>query len=42
MNYNHEIFKKIILIIPNLKNIDSYTKLAATGSMDLHIDILEN
>ena len=40
MNHNKEIFKKLLRVIPNLRNIDSYTKLTSSGFMDLHVDVL--
>jgi hypothetical protein len=40
MDNNKEIFTKLLQVMPNLKSIESYAKLSASGFMDLHVDIL--
>jgi uncharacterized protein YqiB (DUF1249 family) len=40
MDNSKAIFKKLLQVIPNLKGIESYAKLSASGFMDLHVDIL--
>lgn len=40
MTNSNTPYKKLILVIPNLKALKQYTKLTADGYMDLHVDIL--
>ena len=40
MGHTHEIYIRLLQVVPNLRNIGTYAKLSASGFMDLHVDIL--
>jgi len=40
MDNTKQIYVRLLHVIPNLRNIGSYSKLSAPGFMDLHVDIL--
>ncbi len=40
MDHTKQIYTRLLRVIPNLRNIERYAKLAAPGFMDLHVDIL--
>ena len=41
MDPTKQIYTRLLHVIPNLRNIGTYAKLAAPGFMDLHVDILQ-
>ena len=40
MNQTKQVYIRLLQVVPNLRNIDSYAKLSAPGFMDMHVDIL--
>ena len=40
MTIPNTLYRKLITVIPNLRAINSHSKLTADGYMDLHLDIL--